>query len=146
MLATASSLCPWPAGEGVLPCQRLAPWQPVIPLKLAPDGAAGDKLELRGGRRLRIPVAFEDGLRLCEESAEVPDMRPQEVSVARGILFKSTPEWRAAYADLKLSCRSRSQRHVLPFRKRLLVAMHPHLGGAAREQAGRRALVGARSR
>jgi hypothetical protein len=40
-------------------------------------------------------------LRFCEESAELSDMTPPEIELARGILFKRTPEWRTAYADLK---------------------------------------------
>jgi hypothetical protein len=40
-------------------------------------------------------------LRFCEESADLSDLTTQEISVARGILFKRTPEWRTAYADLK---------------------------------------------
>jgi len=37
-----SRLCLWPAGGRVLPRQRLAPWQPVIPLKVAPNETGGD--------------------------------------------------------------------------------------------------------
>ena len=40
-------------------------------------------------------------LRFCEESADLSDLTPREIALALGILFKRTPEWRAAYADLK---------------------------------------------
>jgi len=40
-------------------------------------------------------------LRFCEESADVSDLTPHEIELARGILFKRTLEWRTAYTDLK---------------------------------------------
>ena len=40
-------------------------------------------------------------LRFCEEEADISDLTPDEIALARGILFKRTPEWRTAYADLK---------------------------------------------
>jgi hypothetical protein len=40
-------------------------------------------------------------LRFCEESAELSDLTPIEIGLVRGIVFKRTPEWRTAYADLK---------------------------------------------
>jgi hypothetical protein len=40
-------------------------------------------------------------LRFCEEAAELSDLTAQEIELTRGILFKLTPEWRSAYADLK---------------------------------------------
>ena len=40
-------------------------------------------------------------LRFCEESADISDLTPDEIALTRGILFKRTPEWRTAYADLK---------------------------------------------
>jgi hypothetical protein len=46
-------------------------------------------------------------LRFCEESAEVTDLTPQEIGAVRGILFKRSPEWRAAYADLSMVLASR---------------------------------------
>ena len=40
-------------------------------------------------------------LRGCEESVELSDMGTEEAATISGILFKQSPEWKAAYADLK---------------------------------------------
>jgi hypothetical protein len=40
-------------------------------------------------------------LRFCEDCAEGSDLTDQEIGLTLGILFKRTPEWRTAYADLK---------------------------------------------
>lgn len=56
-------------------------------------------------------------LRFCEESAELSDLTPQEIGLSRGILFKRTPEWRAAYADLKEILATREHVSRTPVRK-----------------------------
>jgi hypothetical protein len=37
----------------------------------------------------------------CEESRSASDASPDELARAEGILFKDTPEWIIAYAELK---------------------------------------------
>jgi hypothetical protein len=37
----------------------------------------------------------------CEESPDVSDASPDELAQVTGIVFKSAPEWRAAYEQLK---------------------------------------------
>ena len=56
-------------------------------------------------------------LRFCEESADLSDLTPQEIELARGILFKRTPEWRCAYADLKEALASREHVSRVSVRK-----------------------------
>jgi len=40
-------------------------------------------------------------LQQCEESAALSDRTADEIASSEGILFKNTPEWQSAYADLK---------------------------------------------
>ncbi len=40
-------------------------------------------------------------LRMCEESLAASDLRADEVTSVRGILFKATPEWVEAYSQVK---------------------------------------------
>ncbi len=40
-------------------------------------------------------------LRYCEDSLEGSDLLEHEVESCTGILFKSTPEWKNAYDELK---------------------------------------------
>ena len=40
-------------------------------------------------------------LQCCEESAAVSDSAPGDGAAGQGILFKNTPEWRRAHAELK---------------------------------------------
>ena len=40
-------------------------------------------------------------LRFCEESLRSSDMYEEEVRSCTGILFKDSPEWKAAYNDVK---------------------------------------------
>ncbi len=40
-------------------------------------------------------------LQECEESPDASDMDADELARVKGILFKNTPEWATAYADLK---------------------------------------------
>lgn len=52
----------------------------------------------------------------CEESASVSDLDQEELSRVTGILFKDTPEWRSAYAELKAALAERE--HVPKGRER----------------------------
>jgi hypothetical protein len=63
-----------------------------------------DRLDSLSTKQLLARLAR---LRFCEESAEVSDLTPQEIGVVRGILFKRSPEWRTAYADLRKVLASR---------------------------------------
>ena len=54
----------------------------------------------------------------CEESPEVSDASPEELAQLKGIVFKNTAEWHAAYDQLKFVLASRehvpkrSERHA----------------------------------
>ena len=37
----------------------------------------------------------------CQDSAALSDLGPEEVSVRKDIVFKQSPEWQAAYEQLK---------------------------------------------
>jgi hypothetical protein len=49
----------------------------------------------------RALLARLERLRRCEESLDASDLSPGEVESVAGILFKSTPEWSQAFAELK---------------------------------------------
>jgi hypothetical protein len=40
-------------------------------------------------------------LRMCEESLAVSDLLPSEAQSVNGILFKATPEWSEAFAQVR---------------------------------------------
>jgi hypothetical protein len=40
-------------------------------------------------------------LRMCEESLATSDLSPGEVAHVAGILFKETPEWSEAFAEVR---------------------------------------------
>jgi hypothetical protein len=75
-------------------------------------------------------------LRFCEESAELSDLTPLEVGLVRSILFKRTPEWRAAYADLREALSTRE--HVSRASVRKAASRHRSSGsGESKENASR---------
>jgi len=59
-------------------------------------------------------------LRTCEESLAASDLSPGEVEHVAGILFKSSPEWLKAFAEIKeaLATREHLPRSTAKFRSK----------------------------
>lgn len=72
-------------------------------------------------------------LQQCEESAALSDRTSEEIASSEGILFKNTPEWQSAYANLKAVLGTRE--HV-PSAAERATARRKRVGKKSNKRAG----------
>ena len=90
---------------------------------MSPRGSLAN-VKKRSGPARAVPLVTEEELRkmptkqllgrlrrlwFCEERSAGSDLDPAEIQGTSGILFKDTPEWRAAHEEVKQALATREQ-------------------------------------
>ena len=97
---------------------RIERHQIALNVRSSSRGTFANSMKKRSGVRRAVPILEANHLavmstkqllarlarlRFCEREQRDSDLTAAEVATVGGILFKNTPEWRAAYAELKFT-------------------------------------------